>query len=86
MKPLRSILFMAATLAYAAQPSLGQEKGKTPASELASASQKALSQLQAEAPLAKELTPKAHAILVFPKVRRPASWPAARSTGTRCTS
>jgi len=71
MKPLQlMILFMAAILASPAQPSLAQEKGKTQASELASASQKALSQLQAEAPLAKELTPKAHAILVFPKVKK----------------
>jgi lipid-binding SYLF domain-containing protein len=63
-------VFVAATLAYTAQPSLAEDKGKTKASELASSSQKALSRLQAEAPLAQQLTPKAHAILVFPKVKK----------------
>ena len=40
------------------------------AAELASASQAALQQLYASVPLAKELGPKAHAILVFPKVTK----------------
>jgi lipid-binding SYLF domain-containing protein len=71
MKSLRfASVFVAVTLAYAAQSSLAQDKGKTKASELSSNSQKALTQLQATAPLAKELTPKAHAILVFPKVTK----------------
>ena len=51
-------------------PSPAQDKGKTEAAELASASQAALQQLYAAAPLAKELGPKAHAILVFPKVTK----------------
>jgi hypothetical protein len=52
----------------AAHPSVAQDKGKTAAAELAGASQAALQQLYATVPLAKELGPKAHAILVFPKV------------------
>ena len=71
MKSLRlTSLLVAAALAYVTQPSRAQDAGKTKASELASSSQKALTQLQAEAPLAKELTPKAHAVLVFPKVTK----------------
>jgi lipid-binding SYLF domain-containing protein len=54
----------------AAYPSVAQEKGKTEAAELAGASQTALQQLYASAPLAKHLGPKAHAILVFPKVTK----------------
>jgi lipid-binding SYLF domain-containing protein len=61
---------LVATLTFAAHPSLAQDKGKTKASELARASQAALEQLYAEAPLAKELGPKAYAILVFPKVKK----------------
>ena len=55
---------------YTAQTSSAQDKGKTKASELTTESQQALTQLQAKAPLAKELTSKAHAILVFPKVTK----------------
>jgi len=71
MKPraLGGIL-LGAALAWAAQPSLAQEKGKTKATELARTSQAALTQLCAEAPLAKTLAPTAHAILVFPKVKK----------------
>ena len=53
-----------------ALPVLAQDKGKTEAAELAQAAQTALKQLSATAPLAKELVPKAHAILVFPKVTK----------------
>jgi lipid-binding SYLF domain-containing protein len=53
-----------------AHPSSAQDKGKTEAAELARASQAALQQLYASAPLAKELGPKAHAILVFPKITK----------------
>ena len=60
----------AAALICAAHPSVAQDKGKTEAAELASASQAALKQLYASVPLAKELGPKAHAILVFPKVTK----------------
>ena len=63
-------LLVAAALAYAAQPSRAEDKGKTKASELTTESQQALTQLQAKAPLAKQLTSKAHAILVFPKVTK----------------
>ena len=59
-----------AALICAAHPSVAQDKGKTAAAELASASQAALQQLYASVPLAKELGPKAHAILVFPKVTK----------------
>jgi lipid-binding SYLF domain-containing protein len=51
-------------------PVVAQDKGKTEAAQLASASQAALQQLYASAPLAKELGPKAHAILVFPKITK----------------
>jgi lipid-binding SYLF domain-containing protein len=59
-----------AALICAAHPAVAQDKAKTEAAELASASQAALQQLYASVPLAKELGPKAHAILVFPKVTK----------------
>ena len=59
-----------AALFCAAYPSGAQDKGKTAATELASASKAALQQLYAGVPLAKELGPKAQAILVFPKVTK----------------
>ena len=59
-----------AALICTAHPSVAQDKGKSEAAELASASQAALQQLYASVPLAKELGPKAHAILVFPKVTK----------------
>ena len=59
-----------AALLCAASASVAQDKGKTEAAELASESQAALQQLYANVPLAKELGPKAHAILVFPKVTK----------------
>ena len=57
-------------LICAAPPTVAQDKGKTEAAELAQESQAALQQLYASVPLAKELGPKAHAILVFPKVTK----------------
>ena len=63
-------LISGAALICAAQPSVAQDKGKTAAAELGSESQAALQQLYASAPLAKELGPKAQAILVFPKVTK----------------
>ena len=51
-------------------PTLAQDKGKTEAAELASKSQEALKALYAATPLAKELGPKAQAILVFPEVTK----------------
>ena len=58
------------TLVCTAQPSVAQDKGKTEAAELARESQAALQQLEGTVPLAKALAPKAHAILVFPKVTK----------------
>jgi len=46
------------------------EAGKTPAAQLASNANAALHKLYAKVPLAKTLGPKAHAILVFPKVTK----------------
>ena len=63
-------MLMAVTLVSAAQPVLAQDKGKTAAAELTSASQAALQQLYTSVPLAKELGPKAEAILVFPQVTK----------------
>ncbi len=53
-----------------APPLMGQEKGNTAAAELARDSQAALQQLSASVPLAKVLTPTAHAILVFPSITK----------------
>src|SRR5262245_65855240 len=66
---LTSIL-ISAFLVGTSPASIAQEKGKTKATELASASQAALTSLYASTPLAKELGPKAVAILVFPKVTK----------------
>ncbi len=57
-------------LVCAAHPSVAQDKGKSEAAELASASKAALQQLSASAPLAKALVPNALAVLVFPKVTK----------------
>ncbi len=61
---------LAGTALICAHPSVAQDKGKTEAAELTRASQAALQQLYAAAPLAKGLAPTAHAILVFPKVTK----------------
>jgi hypothetical protein len=63
-------ILLGATLIFVAHPLQAQHKGKTKASELASKSQAALTQLYATAPLAKTLGPKAYAILVFPEVTK----------------
>ena len=57
-------------LTCAAHPSSAQDKGKTAAAELASASRAALKQVTVSVPLAKTLAPAAHAILVFLKVTK----------------
>ncbi len=62
-------IFVGAVL-VCAPPSLAQDKGKTEAAELASKSQKALEALYTATPLAKQLAPKAQAILVFPEVTK----------------
>jgi lipid-binding SYLF domain-containing protein len=59
-----------AALICATHPVVAQDKGKTEAAELAQEAQTALKQLYASAPLAKELGPTAHAILVFPSVTK----------------
>jgi lipid-binding SYLF domain-containing protein len=63
-------MLMTVTLACAVHPILAQEKGESAAAELNNASQAALQQLYASVPLAKELGPKAAAILVFPRVTK----------------
>lgn len=70
MKARRTIgVVIIAALALTA-PSLAQDQGKTAAAELEAASKAALQQLYASAPLAKGIGPTAHAILVFPKVKK----------------
>jgi lipid-binding SYLF domain-containing protein len=59
-----------AVLMCAAHASVAQDEGKSEATQLASTAQAALQQLYASVPLAKELGPKAQAILVFPKVTK----------------
>jgi lipid-binding SYLF domain-containing protein len=61
---------MTTAFIWGEQPLAAQEKGKTAAAELASESQAALKALNGSAELAKILGPKAHAILVFPKVTK----------------
>ena len=63
-------ILLGAAFAWGAEPSPAEDKGETAAAELASKSQAALKQLYASAPLAKQLGPTAHAILVFPKVTK----------------
>jgi lipid-binding SYLF domain-containing protein len=63
-------VLMATALISAGHPSVAQDKGKTAAAELASASQAALETLSGSVQLAKLLRPKAQAILVFPKVTK----------------
>jgi lipid-binding SYLF domain-containing protein len=59
-----------AALFLGTQTSGAQEKGKTAAAELTRDSQAALAKLISTVPAAKALQPKAHAILVFPKVTK----------------
>ncbi len=71
MKLLRLATALAlAALASAPVSVLGQEKGKTEAAKLSSASQAALQKLSAGVPLVKELTKTAEAILVFPEIKK----------------
>ena len=63
-------VLMATALIAAAPLSVPQDKGKTKATALASASQTALDKLCGSVPLAKLLRPKAQAILVFPTVTK----------------
>ena len=72
MKPAMQLfaVLMASALVLVTEPSNAQDKGKTAAAELTKESQAALAQLSATAPLAKMLTPTAHAVLVFPEVTK----------------
>lgn len=63
-------MLFATALVLVAGPSIAQDKGKTAAAELTSQSQAALAQLGTTAPLAKILTTKALAVLVFPKITK----------------
>jgi lipid-binding SYLF domain-containing protein len=69
LRAMFAIALVAAVM-LAAVPSTAQDKGKTEAEELTADSQKALAQLIAKVPLAKALAPKAHAVLVFPAVKK----------------
>ena len=64
-----ALVVLAALTGGTATP-LAQEKGKTAAAELTSESKTALQDLYAKVPVAKELAPKAVAILVFPEVTK----------------
>ena len=75
---------MATVFIWAAASVSRTRQGKTEAAELASESQAALQQLYGTAELAKILGPKAQAILVFPKSRKPASGLAASMAKARC--
>src|SRR4026209_2233532 len=59
-----------AALILSTHPSTVRDQGTTAATELARTSQAALKQLYATVPVAKALGPKAHDILVFPKVTK----------------
>jgi lipid-binding SYLF domain-containing protein len=61
---------LATALVFASESSIAQEQGKTAAAELTKSSQEALAKLNGSAQLAKVLTPEAHAILVFPSVKK----------------
>ena len=63
-------MLFATALVLVPGPSIAQDKGNTAAAELTSQSQAALAQLGATAPLAKILTTKALAVLVFPKITK----------------
>jgi len=64
------VVLIASALVLVTEPSNAQDKGKTAAAELTKESQAALAKLNATVPLAKALTPMAHAVLVFPKVTK----------------
>ena len=66
--PLR--IALVTCVALIASSSMAQDKGKSEAAELSSESQAALTQLYARVPFAKALGPKAHAVLVFPEVKK----------------
>ena len=63
-------VLMATAFIWSGHPSVAQDKGKTEAAELTSESQAALQTLYGSVPLAKQLGPKAQAILVFAEVTK----------------
>jgi lipid-binding SYLF domain-containing protein len=63
-------MLVVSALFLCAVPTIAQDKGKTAAAELTKNAQASLAQLYAKAPLAKQLESKAHAILVFPSVKK----------------
>ena len=64
------VALVIAALVLGAEGPGAQDKGETAAGELTRTSQAALAKLTATVPLAKILAPKAHAVLVFPKVTK----------------
>jgi lipid-binding SYLF domain-containing protein len=64
------VTLVVAALLVATESSIAQDKGKTAAAELTSDAQASLKQLNASVPLARQLGPKAVAILVFPSVKK----------------
>ena len=68
--PASFAALLVAALVLGTQTSGAQDKGKTAAAELTRDSQAALAKLTSTVPAAKALAPKAHAILVFPKVTK----------------
>ena len=69
MRPSFAVLF-ATALFFVTGSSIAQEEGKTAAAELTKSSQEALAKLNESTQLAKLLGPEAHAILVFPSVKK----------------
>jgi len=72
---LRNTILVVAALALGAHPAVAADK----AAEISSDSQAALNELYAKVAAAKTLGAKANAILVFPKITRPASSSAANT-------
>lgn len=63
-------MLIGTALLATSHPAYAQDKGKTEAAKLTKESEAALQKLYATTPLAKELGPKAEAILVFPQVKK----------------
>jgi lipid-binding SYLF domain-containing protein len=70
MKTEKVVALLSVAFMCSVHSALAQEQGKTAAAELTKQSQAALNKLTATVPLAKTLAPKAHAILVFPSVKK----------------
>jgi len=64
------VTFLVVALTAAIPASVAQDKGKSEAAELTSEAQAALTSLYTNTPIAKELGPKAAAVLVFPEVKK----------------